>query len=123
MKTKQEICVPIRDESELQQAKDMLEKNGEKINYELCNLHSYESYNYLQFGQITKDWYMSLEYDLTEIPLSELETVLKGENDGTNAYYSFFKFMSDEYNLTLTDTEMSDIIYEAKKVIEKLKND
>lgn len=68
-------------------------------------------------------WYIGGKYHLTEIPLSELESVLRGESEGENAYYSFFKFMSDEHNLTLTDTEMSDIINEAKKVIEKLKND
>lgn len=126
MKTKQEICVPIRNEQELQQAKDMLEKNGEKI----CT----SDFNF-NFREINRNW-IYLKTDIggywyigrkdgyhTEIPISELESVLKGESDGTNAYYSFFKFMSDEHNLMLTDTEMSDIIYEAKKVIEKLKND
>ena len=31
MKNKTEICVPIRNEAELQQAKDILLRNGEKV--------------------------------------------------------------------------------------------
>ena len=125
MKTKTEICVQIRNEEELQQAKDMLEKNGEKVTKDgtFCITESSEELNYLQNYIFTDEWHLGRKQNLTEIHLSELESVLKGESESENAYYSFFKFMSDEHNLTLTDTEMSDIIYEAKKVIQKLNND
>jgi len=91
MKNKTEICVPIRDESELQQAKDILLRNGEKIDYNLLALSKNEVYNSLRFCTFYNEWYLGRKLDLTEIPLSELESVLKGESKKQSSIELFKK--------------------------------
>lgn len=77
---KTEICVPIRNEEELQQAKDMLEKNGENVSSHIFNLSEKEGLNYLYYSPKSNSWGLSFKSSGdTEIPLSELESVLKGE--------------------------------------------
>lgn len=41
------------------------------------------------------------------------------DNNYATFYYDLFKFFSDEHNLTLTDGEIQDIIYEVEKFINK----
>lgn len=80
---KTEICVPIRNEEELRQAKDMLEKNGEDIwnNQFTRLLLNFNKQRYLMFDNLQKIWWLCSNINQRkEIPLSELESILKGEN-------------------------------------------
>lgn len=81
MKTKNEICVPIRNEAELQQASDILERNGCEIYSESFFLSKYKGLNYLKLREQTNTWIVSVKSNLTEISLSELESVLRGESE------------------------------------------
>lgn len=86
MKNKTEICVPIRDEKELQQAKEILLRNGEKIDEKIFYLSKSTNLNYLLCDDL--DWFLTRKGDETEIPLSELESVLKGESVEKQSFIS-----------------------------------
>ena len=38
-----------------------------------------------------------------------------------NRYQEFFNFLNQEHNLILTISEMDEIVYEAQKLVEKIK--
>lgn len=80
MKTKTEICVPIRNEEELQQAKEILLRNGEKLSKKLFYLSYNCNYDNLYLSKVSLDWCLGSSNKHIEIHLSELESVLKGES-------------------------------------------
>lgn len=85
MKTKNEICVHIRNEKELQQARDILERNGEKIDERFFKLFPLIKKNYLIIDSVDKDWILTFKgskalIKRTTIKISELESFLQSEN-------------------------------------------
>lgn len=75
---KQNVCVFIENEAQLQQAKELLEKYGEKI----CERVFYLSNNnedFLQLFLLSKEWGLSYISNEIQITLSELETILKND--------------------------------------------
>lgn len=86
---KTEICVPIRNEAELQKAREILERNGERIDKRFFKLLKQKK-SYLICDSLDKDWFLTFKESMflnkrTEIPLSELEAILRGENmDSSN---------------------------------------
>jgi len=75
---KHEICVHIKDDEMLQKAKELLEKHGETVNYELLNLEEDIIFNYLKFCNVGKDWFVWHKLEIeTEITLDQLEGMLK----------------------------------------------
>ena len=76
---KHEICVHIKDEEMLQQAKELLEKHGEKVtnDWYLFSVCGNEKYNYLHFNNNKNYWFMSIKLESTEITLDQLEGILK----------------------------------------------
>ena len=72
--TKHEICVHIKDEEMLQKAKELLEKHGEKIDFEEFDSHC----SFLSYDRYCKDWFTHDDKDgLTEITLDQLDGLLK----------------------------------------------
>jgi hypothetical protein len=120
MKNKTEICVPIRNEEELQQAKDMLEKNGEKIDKDLFYLSESTYLNYLQGDDL--GWFlsrMSRKDNETEIPLSELESVLKGGSVENQSSIEWIK--SEIENAPFHYRSVIDFYEDVMKVLEQAK--
>ena len=77
MKLKKEnVCVFIDNESQLEEARELLLKYGENISMDCFSL---KAYKYLQFddGEDSMDWYMCDEIGLTKITLQQLEEILK----------------------------------------------
>ncbi len=103
MKTKKEICVHIRNEKELQQAREILERNGENIwNNQFNSFISINTYlKYLMFDNLQNIWWLCSNINKkTEIPLSELESVLRGESE--SKYQSSIEWL---VSLLKTDEE------------------
>lgn len=74
-----EICVHIKDEQMLQQAKELLEKHGEKVctHPDLFCVYSNENLNYLYLNERFNEWMTSVKESETEITLDQLEGMLK----------------------------------------------
>lgn len=136
MKTKNEICVPIRDEKELQQAKEMLERNGEKIDESECYISENKNFNFLRYSLIDNDWFLYDNSDRTEIPLSELESVLLGESESKKQrfelnvievldfnQYSIFDMENEKVVCHLLNENGSDYCIEIGEKIVKLLNE
>lgn len=131
MKTKKEICVLILDEKELQQAREILERNGEKIDYKLFVLSENVFYNYLQYCHFHFEWYLGRKRDLTEIPLSELESVLRGESESKELFKKPFRRGKERkdtildanghYLFRLNKGQFSDELID--KIVESINND
>lgn len=73
---KHEVCVFIENESQLQEARELLEKYGEKICENTFYLYGN---NYVQFDEWENDWFTCDEVGLAQITLSQLEEILKEE--------------------------------------------
>ena len=78
--TKENVCVFIENEAQLQQAREVLEKYGEKV----CKTTFFLSYDKngdnLQFSHADIDWYLSsIILNRKLITLTELGEILKGE--------------------------------------------
>jgi len=71
---KHEICVHIKDDEMLQNAKELLEKHGEEVDETLFFLD--DSMNYLKLGINQKEWWLGFRTK-TEITLDQLEGILK----------------------------------------------
>ena len=81
--TKQEVCVFIDNEAQLQGARELLERYNQEIFWALFDLWG----EYLHYNDISKEWWITdfetKEFEgLETIALSELEEILKVENDG-----------------------------------------
>lgn len=80
---KTNVCVFIENEARLQQARELLERYNQEIDYGMF----YLSHNYLNYLQIVDNdygWWLALDKkangdELLKITLSELEEILKGE--------------------------------------------
>ena len=114
MKTKQEIYVPIRNEAELQQAKEILLRNGEKIDENLFELDTDECLNYLSFHVFCNDWFIGVKGKNTAIPLSELESVLKGERAGKQSSIEWL--VKELYRKFGENYELTNIVKQAKQM-------
>ena len=78
---KHEVCVSIENEAQLQEARELLEKYEEKIFKRGFGLSKILELNYL-FCDLDLDWWLSNSMDLIQITLSQLETILKDDNNG-----------------------------------------
>ena len=81
MLRKEEVCVYIENEAQLQEARELLEKYGEEIS-EDCNAMDFifwgVPHNILTIH--SDGWYLSrFNWRKTKITLQELETILKAE--------------------------------------------
>lgn len=78
--TKENVCVFIENESQLQEAREILLKYGENISMYCFSL---KGYKYLQFddAEDSMDWYMCDEIGLTKINLQQLEEILINDNN------------------------------------------
>jgi len=73
---KHEICVHLKDEKMLQQAKELLEKHGEKIDKSIFYLDLNIDLNYLYVSNVNK-WGLSIKFKTdTEITLEILDDIL-----------------------------------------------
>lgn len=99
MKNKNEICVPILNEAELQQAREILERNGEVIFEKEFIIDEDKFYNYL-FCDGGNEWWLATKGNRTKIPISELESVLRGESE--SKYQSSIEWL---VSLLKTDEE------------------
>jgi hypothetical protein len=118
MKNKTEICVPIRNEEELQQAKEILIMNGERIDELVFDFTKYMFY--LQYSHVDNDWFIDfIESYHTEIPLSELESVLKGESVGNQSSIEWIE--SEIEKIPFNDPSVSDFYEDVLKILEQAK--
>jgi len=74
--TKENVCVFIKDETQLEEARKMLEKYGEIIDNYFFRLTQSED-NFLQYFPIDNDWGLAYQADETQITLQQLEEILK----------------------------------------------
>lgn len=80
---KQDVCVFIENEAQLQEAKELLEKYGENI-YEPCfQVIKQEVFNFM-FCDEENEWWLAIKNDSLElITLAELEQILiKNKQNG-----------------------------------------
>ena len=72
---KNEVCVFIENEAQLEEARELLLKYGENISMYCFSL---KAYKYLQLDDDydSMDWYMCDEIGLTKITLQQLEEIL-----------------------------------------------
>lgn len=77
---KENVCVFIENEAQLNEAKELLEKHNQKIESEFAFFHK-ELYNKIILAKYinTDEWYFTdvLVVKRNKITLSELETILK----------------------------------------------
>ena len=75
--TKESVCVFIKDEVQLKEAKDLLKKYGYNIDSKYLYMSKTHTMNFLQKDMLF-DWSLfdNNDENLTEITLSELETIL-----------------------------------------------
>jgi hypothetical protein len=123
MKNKTEICVPIRNEEELQQAKEILLRNGGKLDKHLFRITALID-NFLKYSISDNDWYLSnnawyLGDERTEIPLSELESVLKDESVEEQSSIEWIK--SEIENAPFHYRSVIDFYEDVMKVLEQAK--
>jgi hypothetical protein len=80
--TKQDVCVFIENEQQLQEAQEMLERYGEVIDYPDFFRVNDGSFNFLKCDK-QSIWYLGTSSPAirTEITLPELEQILKEEHD------------------------------------------
>jgi hypothetical protein len=78
--TKENVCVFIENEAQLEEARKMLEKYDERIDEKLFEFDGFDE-NYLVFSKIDKDWfnsyYIPFNYNQEPITLQQLEEILK----------------------------------------------
>ena len=78
--SKQNVCVFIENEAQLQQAKELLEKHGEEIAEDGTFELSSKEANYLNL-YIDDKWFLGWKHEyFNQIKLSELDTFLKNES-------------------------------------------
>ena len=77
--TKQNVCVFIENEAQLNEAKELLEKHGEEIAEDGTFRLTSKSENYLQLFVGDKKWCLLTKWR-KQITLSELEEILKNES-------------------------------------------
>ena len=78
--TKQNICVYIENEAQLQQAKELLEKHGEEIAEDgTFSINKGNNQDFLQLFIDDKWWVGMRNKYQKQITLSELETILKND--------------------------------------------
>lgn len=80
---KQNVCVFIENEVQLQQAREVLERYNQPIYESLFELNDYEKELILIKNDTDDDWFISapdcIIHPRTQITLTELEEILKGE--------------------------------------------
>lgn len=77
---KENFCVYIENEAQLQQARELLLKHNEKIDKDIP--FTFEGWlRWLKFYKANSSWYIGLrqKHFSTEVTLSELEEILKHE--------------------------------------------
>tara|TARA_R110000868_G_scaffold279203_1_gene539253 strand:- start:8492 stop:8725 length:234 start_codon:yes stop_codon:yes gene_type:complete len=72
---KKDVCVYVKDEIQLQNVKELLEKYKENIDVHLFDLQ----YNFVQYSVLDNDWFTTEQYELKKVKLSKLEEILKQE--------------------------------------------
>lgn len=75
---KRQVCIPIKDEKELQMAKEILLNNGEELHENFFKLT--HDRKHLVFSDISEKWGVGFPLNSIEIKLSELENILKSES-------------------------------------------
>jgi hypothetical protein len=76
--TKENVCVFIENEAQLEEARKMLDKYGESITKDGTFEISKEThYNYLRIWTLSDEWYCSLKDVRTQITMQQLEEILK----------------------------------------------
>jgi len=76
--TKENVCVFIENEAQLEEARKMLVKYNELITKDgTFNLTSIKYYDYLQILTLSDEWYCASKDDKNEITLQQLEEILK----------------------------------------------
>ena len=76
---KTNVCVKIVDEAHLQQARELLEMYGERLDKRSFDIGTSELYDRLLI--IDSKWCIGWSKGRTKITLTELEEILKGEKD------------------------------------------
>ena len=86
--TKENICVYIEDEAQLEKAREILDRYGEgdKIDENTFTITNFDlSSNYMYYGIEGKDWGLGWKpSNSTKITLEQLEEILKGEKNGSS---------------------------------------
>ena len=77
--SKQNVCVFIENEAQLQEAKELLEKYGEEIDDTMFYITKWKSCNYASKWRLDGKWRIS-NSERNQITLSELEEILKNES-------------------------------------------
>lgn len=75
---KTNVCVLIESEAHLQQAREVLERYGEVIDFETWHYGNSKPWNYLNYADKLKNWGIGCERQY-KITLTELEEILKEE--------------------------------------------
>ena len=75
--TKQNVCVFIENEQQLEEARKMLEKYGENISPYLFSLSIINKFNYLVYSNEYFRWYFNEKMNRIQITLQQLEEILK----------------------------------------------
>lgn len=82
--TKQNVCVFIENEEQLEEAKELLIKYNQKDlideNHFFLDTDGETEYNFLYFEIVTRDWGLGMSKYKTIITLLELEEILKHES-------------------------------------------
>jgi hypothetical protein len=72
--TKENVCVFIDNEAQLEEARKMLDEYGEKVDTSTFDL---SAFNHVQFDTYEQDWFVCDEDGLKIITLKQLEEILK----------------------------------------------
>ena len=71
--TKESVCVYIENEAQLEEARELLKKYGERQ----CEEEMWLRYKYLSFDRYDREWYIGMLFSGDkQITLQELETIL-----------------------------------------------
>jgi hypothetical protein len=82
--TKENVCVFIENEAQLEEARQLLEKYGEDLatfEYAFDLIYHDLRYPYLRLHDFRKDWFLSnrIHWNQTQITIRQLEEILKEE--------------------------------------------
>lgn len=75
--TKENVCVFIEDEAQLEQVKNILDGYGEEIDDSMFRIPTFDGCNKLSKWRLDGKWRIS-NSDRNTITLTELEKILKG---------------------------------------------